>query len=73
MMTASKFGIGQQVRHKLLGYLGKKQPITGYVWNRDDGSVGVKAFAEENALKEFEDWLEAGGPRSANITIVMVI
>lgn len=46
----------------------KKQPITGYVWNRDDGSVGVKAFAKENALKEFEDWLEAGGPRSAKIT-----
>lgn len=21
----------------------EKQPITGYVWNRDDGSVGVKA------------------------------
>lgn len=38
----------------------KKQPITGYVWNRDDGSVGVRAFAQEDALKEFENWLEAG-------------
>ncbi|WP_099074962.1 acylphosphatase [Proteus alimentorum] len=46
----------------------KKRPITGYVWNRDDGSVGVKAFAKENALKEFEDWLEVGGPKSAKIT-----
>ncbi|NBM54154.1 acylphosphatase [Proteus sp. G2669] len=46
----------------------KKQPITGYVWNRDDGSVGVRAFAKEGVLKEFENWLEAGGPRGAKIT-----
>ncbi|WP_286146057.1 acylphosphatase [Shigella sp. FC1967] len=30
--------------------------------------MGVKAFAKENALKEFEEWLEAGGPKSAKIT-----
>lgn len=34
----------------------KKQPITGYVWNRDDGSVGIRAFAREDALKKLEDW-----------------
>lgn len=46
----------------------KKQPITGYVWNREDGSVGIKAFAEEHVLSKLENWLEAGGPIGCKIT-----
>lgn len=45
----------------------KKQPITGYVWNRDDGSVGIRAFAEEQVLRKIEDWLAAGGPIGSKI------
>lgn len=46
----------------------KKQPITGYVWNRADGSVAIKAFAEERELNLLEQWLEAGGPTGCHIT-----
>ena len=37
------------------------------VWNRDDGSVGIRAFAEEQVLRKIEDWLAAGGPIGSKI------
>ncbi|MEQ4923939.1 acylphosphatase [Proteus hauseri] len=46
----------------------QKKPITGYVWNRQDGSVGIKAFGNESNLKLLEQWLEAGGPIGCKIT-----
>lgn len=46
----------------------QKQPITGYVWNRTDGSVGIKAFGKEAELSVLENWLGSGGPRGCEIT-----
>lgn len=44
------------------------RPITGYVWNREDGSVGIKAFGNECDLQSLERWLAAGGPIGCKIT-----
>ncbi|QAV24256.1 acylphosphatase [Proteus hauseri] len=46
----------------------QKKTITGYVWNREDGSVGIKAFGNELDLQNLERWLEAGGPIGSKIT-----
>lgn len=46
-----------------------KRRITGRVWNREDGAVGVIAEGERAAIDEFERWLTVG-PRLAEVESV---
>ena len=46
-----------------------KRRITGRVWNRDDGAVGIIAEGEGAAIDEFERWLKVG-PRLADVESV---
>ena len=39
-----------------------KGRITGRVWNREDGAVGVIAEGEQAAIDKFERWLKVGPP-----------
>lgn len=43
--------------------------LTGRVWNRDDGAVGLIAEGDPAALASFEHWLWRG-PRSAEVDAV---
>ena len=43
--------------------------LTGRVWNRSDGAVGVVAEGASDALAAFEHWLWRG-PRSAQVDAV---
>ena len=43
--------------------------LTGRVWNREDGAVGVLAEGDAGALDTFESWLWRG-PRSAQVSAV---
>lgn len=45
--------------------------LTGYVRNRDDGSVEVLACGETQQVERLVDWLKAGGPRSARVDKVL--
>ncbi len=49
----------------------KRLRVTGRVWNRDDGAVGVIAEGEEDALAALERWLRRG-PRLAEVNAVDV-
>ena len=43
--------------------------ISGRVWNRDDGGVEVIAEGDDQALRSFQSWLNAG-PRGARVSEV---
>jgi acylphosphatase len=43
--------------------------LTGRVWNRDDGAVGLVAEGEQDALAQLEAWLHRG-PRAADVRAV---
>ena len=43
--------------------------VTGRVWNREDGAVGIIAEGEKDAIDEFERWLKVG-PRLAEVESV---
>jgi acylphosphatase len=43
--------------------------LTGRVWNRDDGAVGLLAEGDAAALEALERWLWRG-PRSAEVDAV---
>ncbi len=49
----------------------QKLGLTGYVRNRDDGSVEVLACGETQRVEQLVDWLKAGGPRSARVDKVL--
>ncbi len=49
----------------------KRVGVTGRVWNRDDGAVGVIAEGEHDALGRLEQWLRRG-PRLAQVSEVEV-
>jgi acylphosphatase len=46
-----------------------KRRVTGRVWNREDGAVGIIAEGEKDAIDEFERWLKVG-PRLAEVESV---
>ena len=46
-----------------------RRRITGRVWNREDGAVGIVAEGEPAAIDEFERWLKVG-PRLAEVQSV---
>lgn len=46
---------------------GKKHGLYGYVYNRYDGSVNIKAFGTFEQIQQLENWLKAGGPAGAKI------
>jgi len=46
-----------------------RRRITGRVWNREDGAVGIVAEGERAAIDEFERWLKVG-PRLAEVESV---
>jgi acylphosphatase len=47
----------------------RRLALTGRVWNRDDGGVGVLAEGDDAALDAFERWLWRG-PRAAEVSAV---
>jgi acylphosphatase len=48
---------------------GSRLGLTGRVWNRPDGTVGLVAEGDMGALAAFEHWLWRG-PRSAQVDAV---
>ncbi|MGY5957574.1 acylphosphatase [Kosakonia sp. BK9b] len=49
----------------------KRQGLTGYARNLDDGSVEVLACGEAESVNRLIEWLKAGGPRSARVDRVL--
>jgi acylphosphatase len=43
--------------------------LTGRVWNREDGAVGIVAEGDKTAIDEFARWLK-DGPRLADVQSV---
>jgi len=48
---------------------GRRLGLTGRVWNRSDGALGVVAEGPEDKLAAFEHWLWRG-PRAAEVDAV---
>jgi acylphosphatase len=46
-----------------------RRHLTGRVWNREDGAVGIVAEGEPAAIDEFARWLNVG-PRLAEVQSV---
>ena len=45
--------------------------MTGFVRNRQDGSVEIEAYGDESVLEAMTAWLEAGGPPGAKVTDII--
>ncbi len=46
-----------------------RRRLTGRVWNREDGAVGIIAEGDTDAIVEFARWLKVG-PRLAEVQSV---
>ncbi|CAA2930019.1 acylphosphatase [Arsenophonus endosymbiont of Bemisia tabaci] len=46
---------------------GKEHGLYGYVYNRYDSSVNIKAFSTLQQIQQLEDWLKACGSVGAKI------
>jgi acylphosphatase len=46
-----------------------RRRLTGRVWNREDGAVGIVAEGEKDAIDELARWLKVG-PRLAEVQSV---
>jgi acylphosphatase len=52
-------------------YWAKRHNVTGFVRNRQDGSVEIEAYGDESVLDGMTAWLEAGGPPGAKVTEII--
>ncbi len=53
-------------------YLAERFDLSGYVRNREDGSVEIEAEGSFEAVSAFLEELEAGPPRAAHVSGVEV-
>ncbi|MDR5686881.1 acylphosphatase [Morganella morganii] len=52
-------------------YWAKRHNVTGFVRNRQDGSVEIEAYGDESVLEAMTAWLEAAGPPGAKVTDII--
>jgi len=74
-LSAKEFSIGGKVQGVFFRRRAKEKAdelgLTGFVENREDGSVFIFAEGMEDALQELEQWCHHGPP-GANVESVIV-